>query len=104
MTDIHSTIQAAGFVVTDNECIHGYGATENEAWADMLNTMEQANIILLDDDEDSSEQMGSWTRESSMTILPATAALIADVEAKGGAIGWRMVGEVACTRDEYEAG
>ena len=36
-------------------------------------------------------------------VYPATDALIAQVEAEGGAIAWRIVDGVACTVDEERA-
>jgi hypothetical protein len=93
MTNAHT---AAGYIVSDNEgTIHGYGATADAAWSEMLRAMQQAGIAVLDDDADSTEQSGSWTRESGMKLLPATAALLADVDTKGCAIRWDVVGGVA---------
>lgn len=104
MAQIWSTIVPAGFIVTDNELIYGVGATEDMAWADMLNTMAHAGIRLLSDDDDSGEEQGSWVRESGMTIRSATAQLMADVDSMGGAIGWREARGIACTLAEYEEG
>jgi hypothetical protein len=84
-----NTVKTAGYIVTDNEgAIHGAGVTADEAWADMKVTMEWAGIALLSDDADSSEELGSWTRESNLTIRPAGASLLAAIEAGGGTISW----------------
>jgi len=94
------TIQAAGFIVHDNELIHGVGATADEAWADMKQTMDAANISLLEDDADSEAELGSWTLASDMKLRAASADLLRDVVDRGGNCGWYVVGGVACTRDE----
>ena len=96
------TIEAAGYIVTDNELIHGVGATADEAWADALTILHDARIVLLSDDDDT-EQYGSWMRESYLHIRSASAGLLRDVEDKGGDCGWHMAGGVACTRDEADA-
>jgi hypothetical protein len=94
---------AAGYVVTDNELIHGYGDTADAAWADMERTMAAAQIHLLDDDDDSHERVDSWARRSDFTVRAASAALLADTKTMGGAIGWYDVGGVACTTAEWVA-
>ena len=96
-----TTIQTAGYVVTNNEAIWGVGATADAAWSDFENQMEMANVSIVGDAVDDMD--GSWTRESDYTIRPATAALLAEVDAKGGNIGWSTRGGVACTRDEADA-
>jgi hypothetical protein len=101
MTD---TTTAAGYIISDNEgIIHGAGATVDLAWADAEATFATARIVLLGDDDDSTEQHGSWTRRSGLTVRPATAALIEEIDAKGGACGWRTVCGVACTIEESRA-
>jgi len=100
MTD---TMTAAGYIITDNEgIIYGTGATVDAAWADAEYAFRAARVALLDDD-DSTEQSGSWTRRSGLTVHPASAALLAEVESKGGDLAWRKVGGVAVTRDEADA-
>jgi len=95
---------SAGYIVFDNNgTIHGCGATADAAWSDYKTTMAEANIAVLEDDEDSTEQDGSWTRASAMQIRAASAALLALVNARGGDVAWDTVGGVACTRDEAEA-
>ena len=91
----------AGYIVHDNEgVIHGYGATADLAWADMLRTMEMAQIKVVADDFDTSDYQGSWTRESGLKSAPATQALLALVESHGGDCGYAQLGGVACTCDE----
>jgi hypothetical protein len=99
-----STLETAGYIVHDNEgIVHGYGPTADEAWHDMMITMQNANIELLEDDEDSTERDGSWLRLSWLKTAPATAAMLALVKADGGACTWGRRNGVACTRDEEEA-
>jgi hypothetical protein len=95
------TIEAAGYIIADNEgIIHGCGATADAAEADMERTMNMANITLLEDTDDTTDQLGSWTLRSGLKTYPASATLLADVEGKGGAIGWDTIRGVACTNDE----
>ncbi len=98
-----TTIQAAGYIVTNNEAIWGTGKTADEAWADFLRGMSEARVTVLLPSEDMPEEGGSYTRADDYQIKPATTALLAEIEGKGGNIGWRMRGGVACTRDEAEA-
>tara|TARA_R110000868_G_C10735238_1_gene751943 strand:- start:190 stop:501 length:312 start_codon:yes stop_codon:yes gene_type:complete len=96
-----NTMTAAGYIISDNEgTIHGFGATVDLAWADAEATLATAQIVMLSDDDDSTEQNGSWTRRSGLMVHPATAALIEEIDAKGGACGWRAVGGVACSIEE----
>jgi hypothetical protein len=91
----------AGYVVFDNNhVIQGVGATADEAWEDYRDAMKVAGITVLDDDEDSPEQDGSWTRGSEMKISAASADLLALVNRRGGKCAWVTVNGVACTRDE----
>lgn len=94
------TQESTGYIVTDNELIHGYGPSADAAWADAIRTLDMARIKLLADDEDSTEELGSWMRASDLKIRPASPQMLADVEAKGGAIGWRIRDGVAITCDE----
>lgn len=96
------SINSAGYMVHDNELIHGYGPTADAAWTDMLHTIEQAAITLLPDDVDASDQLGSWTRESNMRITSATQSMLALIESHGGGCGWHIRNGVACTREEAE--
>lgn len=99
---MHENITPAGYIVTDNELIHGCGAAADAAWKDACDTLRQERIVLLGDDDDSGEQHGSWMRESDLVIRSATRALLDAVQAKGGAIGWRVARGVACTHEEHE--
>lgn len=101
MTNTTTTTECAGYVVTNDVAIWGVGTTAEAAWTDFLAGMDAANITVLDDDEEVPEHGGDWTRESGFEICPATAALIAQVEAEGGDISWTTLPSGVCgTRDE----
>lgn len=94
------TILPAGFIVANNEAIWGAGATADQAWSDFRRVMDSASTVILSDADDIGDQLGSWTRQSDYRICSASAALLADVEARGGNISWERVGGVCCTPDE----
>ena len=99
-----TTPTSTGYIVVDNEqTIYGYGPTTDLAWADLLRTLHGAQVTILDDDADSSDFPGSWTRVSGFRILPASAALLDLVDTAGGLCGWELIGGVACTEDEADS-
>ena len=94
-------ITAAGYIVHDDSgVIYGYGATDKAAWDDMRTNMELDGIKLLGEDDDATDELGSWTRESSMTVMPASKALLEMVEVEGGDCSWSNINGIACTTDE----
>jgi hypothetical protein len=95
------TITAAGFIVADDSAIWGVGATADEAWADMLSGMSDAHVRVLDDGEEADDGEAATDTDSFQT-LPATAALLAEVESKGGNIAWGTINRVACTVAEED--
>ncbi len=96
-------IECAGYIVCDNEAIHGRGLTEDEAWADMVRELGMANVRVIDEPtEEDIDSPGAWSLSSSFKIRPASAALLQAVEERGGAIGWFSVNGVACTRGEED--
>jgi hypothetical protein len=92
-------IKAAGYIVEpkNGSAIYGIGATEDEAWASVVNAIgffdRFGNDILPEE-----------ARETQFDIVPATAALIKKVEDEGGQIGWGHVNGIACTDTEEEYG
>jgi hypothetical protein len=103
-------IECAGYIVSNNDVIWGTGATAQTAWDDFLDGMKQASVKVIDDvdeNDDATNDMiengHEYTRASDHKIEPATAALLAEVEARGGAISWAKIGGVCCTRDEEDA-
>ncbi len=91
-------IEAVGYMIQDKQgnAIYGIGATVVEAWAmvvDGVGTFMDAygNDIPAD-----------TAYETQFTTYGASAALMAKVEAEGGAIAWDVVQGVACTREEAE--
>ena len=101
-------IEAAGYIVHDNEVIWGDGATADAAWKNFRAAMKKAGVVILAAGQDSGEhfeswtRLGAWTRESDHTIRPATAGLLADFKARGGAISWGTRDGVACTIQEAD--
>ena len=79
-----TTIKATHFITTDTCCtaIHGIGTTADEARAD---AMAQCRDL------------------TGLVTLPASAALVAEVEERGGAILWAEIDGVAMTVDEAAA-
>lgn len=98
-----STIQAAGFVIANNEAIWGYGPTADAAWASFQDEMKTGGVAILADGEDSSDMDGSWTRESDYRCSPASAAFLAEIETVGGNLSWDVANGVTCTPAESEA-
>jgi hypothetical protein len=103
-----SELERAGYVVVADGVIWGTGVTANEAWADFLQEKRDAGVRVLKDHEldeqEACEARGQdWTPASGYRIEPATAALLAQVEAEGGAIAWDEHAGVLCAREEYAA-
>jgi hypothetical protein len=95
-----NTIQPAGFIVVDTAAIWGVGSTEDAAWADLRDCMRAAHIPHISEiDEEDTYAPKTWSEEGFKAV-PATAALIAEVQAHGGLIAHGWVGDVACTNDE----
>ncbi len=95
-------VQAAGYIVADNETIWGYGETADAAWSHMLEEMRMNGIQVLDDGEEAEHELAATADADDFRIWPASAALLADVERRGGDIAWRRVGGVACTVAEED--
>jgi hypothetical protein len=69
----------------------------------MEREFSDAGIDLIEDDVDSGTLLGAWSRASNYIVLPATAALLADVRDRGGDIEWyRTRDGVACVESECE--
>ena len=94
-------IPSAGCVVCDQHGIHGAGIDADQAWHDFKAGMAMANITVLQSDTDTHDT-GSSTRLSDYRCFPATAALMAQVEAEGGAIAWGYINKIACTVAEED--
>lgn len=93
------SIQSSGFIVTGQDAIWGFGATETEAWNDFKRGMKAANVEIVDSvPEDGS---GSYAIESDYEVEAATQALIDSVQASGGDISWSKIGVVCCTDEEF---
>ena len=91
-------IEAAGYMIQDKQgnAIFGIGATVDEAWAmvvDGVGTFSDAYGNDVPADE---------ACEAQFKVYGASAALMAKVQADGGAIAWDIVRGVACTIEESE--
>lgn len=91
-------IEAAGYMIQDKQgnAIYGIGQTVDEAWAmvvDGVGTFFDAygNDIPADQ-----------AYETQFKAYGASAALIAQVKAQGGAIAWGVVRGVGCTVAEED--
>lgn len=101
---MHENIKSAGFIVHDNnQVIFGLGATSDEAWADFLREMGDANVIVLAKGEERPENR-DYVREEGYPIRAATAALMQLVAERGGSVAWSVARGIACTVAENEEG
>ena len=95
-------ITAAGFIIGDSAAIWGAGATEEAAWADLRDQMRVARIPHESEiDAEDTYAPKAWS-EDRFAVMPATAALLAAVEARGGLIAYAVVDDVACTESEED--
>jgi len=90
----------AGFIIADEDAIFGVGPTQEAAWADLKAYMKSAHMLHLSEVNTEDTFCPKYWHEDQFTVLPATAALLADVEKHGGGIGFAMVQGIACTEDE----
>jgi hypothetical protein len=94
---------AAGYVVHDGHrlgggvaAIWGHGPTAEVAEANFRQVMATAQVTILGPGEQLTDRAQNFTHSASYRTIPATAALLALVEAMGGAIAWRVVDGIAC--------
>jgi hypothetical protein len=97
------TLTQAGFIVADDAAIFGIGPTEEAAWADLRRGMKLAKIPHESEVEKEDSFCPAYWTEDRFHAYPATAALLEQVEQRGGAISWDTVNRVACTTEESEA-
>ena len=86
-----TTLKTAGFVIAGPNAIMAIGPTLADAIAKF-----NADIGALTEDDLGRPQDGHHY------ALPATAALIAQVEREGGDIGWTEVDDIGCTLEEAD--
>jgi hypothetical protein len=88
------TINSAAYIIIDQSeyAIHGYGPTPEEAWQMVvaeargdLGTTAYGEPVTADE------------AFAAYHVLPASKALISEVQSIGGAIAWGKVNGVACT-------
>jgi len=91
------------YIITDGNLIYSAADTVSAAWSEARDTLASARVQLIGDYADSDDCHGSWMRESDLSCMPASPALVADVNGMGGAIAWREVDGVAVTVSELNA-
>jgi hypothetical protein len=91
-------IVSKGFIVQDKEglVIYGIGKTIDDAWAEVVTGV--GSFL----DACGNAIAPQIARETQFSTYPATSALIAEVKAKGGAISWEIVENIACTCKEAQ--
>ncbi|MBU6189474.1 MAG: hypothetical protein KGR68_09160 [Betaproteobacteria bacterium] len=97
-----NTIPSAGFIITGQDVIWGIGTTEAAAWADLAANMRMANVPHERDVDTDDTYCPPYWSEDQFAAIPATAALLAEVDARGGNIAWGQIGPVACTTSEED--
>jgi hypothetical protein len=104
-----SKFVAAGYVVHDRNrpgggvaAIWGHGPTAEAAEADFRQVMAAAQVTILGPGEHLTDRTENFTHAASYRTIPATATLLALVEAKGGTVEWCVVDGIAGTVDEAE--
>ena len=98
-TTTATKITAAGYIAQDvgGYAIAAIGATAEEVRAEVIRECgpwEDRDGTTVDADHP------EFGVDAKFVFLPATAALIAQVETDGGEIAWGVVHGIACTRDE----
>lgn len=97
------SIEANKFIIADYAAIWGCGDTEDAAWADLRRGMSLAKIPHESEVDTEDAYCPKYWHEDQFQAIPATAALVADVEKRGGRIEFSIVQGIACTGDEKEA-
>lgn len=90
-------VESVGYIIQDKQgnAIHGYGETVCDAWKMVCAIGPFFDAYGNEIDE-------SVSYETQFKTYGATADLINQVKEAGGAISWRIVQGVACTKDEAE--
>jgi hypothetical protein len=107
-------VRVFGFIVTwadwnggdSDKTIWGVGLSPNQAWADWEVSIKLDGIVI--EPEPVSAGLRHFpsdkkVRQSDFTLVPATAALLADVEGLGGDAPWETIEGVACSPDQKVA-
>lgn len=91
-------MQAHGYIIQDNDghAIFGFGHTIDQAWSMVVEGV--GNFF----DAYGDDMPADKAFENQFKAYRATAALIAQVKAYGGAISWTVIDGVACTNKESE--
>ena len=93
------TIKSTGYIIQDKQgnAIFGYGATVDDAWE----MVKDGAAPFFDAYGNEKADEDAYTQD--FKTYGATAALLAQLAASGGAIAWDVVDGVACTIEEVEA-
>ena len=84
-----NTITPAGFVTVDDVAIWGTGATADESYDNMKRGFDMASIAVVEEYAyDVNGGHDNQVLRSAFRAIPATAALIAQVDATGGCTAW----------------
>jgi len=83
------------YITHTDDLIYGVGASGADSRIEAHRCLGAAHIHLLRDDDDATDQQGSWMRVSTLRTTPCTDALAALVEARGGDCSWQIVDGVA---------
>lgn len=96
------TLTAAGFVVTGDIAIMATATTCEAAWAAFERDVGYAALDAYLDDQGIILTAAERTEQlrHGFKCVAATAALLAEVDARGGAIDFIVLGGVACTMAE----
>ena len=94
-----NTLTASGYMIQDLDgyAIHGIGATAEEAWAMVVDGVGAFH------DAQGDDVSADVARDTQFKTCGATAALMAQVQAEGGAIAWGVIDGIGCTVAEEEA-
>ena len=90
------------YIITDNDStvIYGVGETAEASWQNMLCELGYTDADVTPEGEEVPWFLPEIRRSNFCTVR-ATAALIAEVEERGGAISWGMLPDrTACTLAE----
>lgn len=90
-------IKSVGYIIQDKQgtAIYGFADTVSDAWKMVCEIGPFFDAYGNEVDE-------SVVYETQFKTYGATAALINQVKEEGGAISWRIVRGVACTKEEAE--
>lgn len=95
-TNMTTSLKPAGYMIQDNQgtAIFGIGSTVDEAWTEVVDGLGTFY------DSSGKEIPADQAYRTQFKTYGATAALLEEVERRGGRISWEVVGGVGCTIGE----